>query len=163
MLLLLNAFVNRCCIFLVSTKGEQMSTDNKWKIRQKRRELVKYIIPRDLVIKLKEKEIIDETEMRSIQSHLEMGDQVDSLLKILVTKQNSSFPIFVQSLHETFQSHIANLLQEGTDNIICWILNVHDLWKTYTKIYLKITRLQQKSPVIKWSITLQVLRLWKVE
>ena len=112
-------FVNRFSIFLASSKRKQMSFDNKWKIRQKRRELVRNIIPRDLIVKLRDKEIIDDTEMQSIQSHPEMSEQVDSLLTILVTKKNSSFRIFIQALHETFQSHVAYILQEGTVTIIC--------------------------------------------
>ena len=97
----------------IPEQQEEMTVENKLIIKQKRRELVKNIIPIDVVAKLKQKQIIDDTEAHKVRSHKEMSHQVDSLLKILVTKKNSAFASFIQILYETDQHHVARLLQEG--------------------------------------------------
>ena len=88
-----------------------MTDEHKELLNSNRDKLVKNIDPDELITKLQADGVLTDRDVGRIKENKQTETQVEKMLDIIVRKPDSALDKFVESLDETDQSHVAELLK----------------------------------------------------
>ena len=100
--------------FILTGEGEEPITDRKrWLLDQSRCKLAENLEPIDsnLVDELLRRKVISDTEYQSITSEKSTPKQSICLVEIFKRKSQPAFDSFIQTLKDTRQEHVAEMIQ----------------------------------------------------
>ena len=101
-----------CPCYLPGANGMVMSGDNKRRLERHRPELVENLIPAEVINHLRADEVLTPREADGISRAGGVYAQNEALLNTLLRKPNGVFDIFLQSMKNTGQQHLAQLLRQ---------------------------------------------------
>ena len=102
--------MNATCMKILSDMP--MTEHHRQQIRRCRTELVKSMIPEEVIGELQSKGVLTERNVQKITRAEGMDAQNEALLDILQRKPDSAFEHMCTALGETGQRHVASLLRK---------------------------------------------------